>query len=337
MQAAKKSPTTKTCRELQADVGRLVEDGDGSVDDNVGRCMAARKGFSFAEVNSVRASPNRVTCCHFSSDGKLLATGGYDEKAVLWHADTLKPKSTIEQHSCVITDVRFSPSLPLLATSSFDKTVRVWDVDNPGCSRCTFIGHTASVMSVDVHPNRDDLICSCDLDGEIRYWSINNGSCARVFKGGDTQVRFQPRLGRFLAAVAENVVSILDVETQACRHSLQGHTKPINYVCWDPSGEFLASLSADSVRVWRFRSGSEGECVYTLTCNNNNLFSCAFHPTYTSLMIIGCYKFLELWNTTENKTMDLPAHEGFISSLAVSTVTGSVASASHDKWVKLWE
>lgn len=34
-------------------------------------------------------------------------------------------------------------------------------------------------------------------------------------------MRFQPRLGRFLAAAAENVVSILDVETQACRYSLK--------------------------------------------------------------------------------------------------------------------
>lgn len=34
-------------------------------------------------------------------------------------------------------------------------------------------------------------------------------------------MRFQPRHGRFLAAAADNVVSILDVETQACRHSLQ--------------------------------------------------------------------------------------------------------------------
>lgn len=35
------------------------------------------------------------------------------------------------------------------------------------------------------------------------------------------QVRFQPRLGKYLAAAAENVVSILDVETQVCRQSLQ--------------------------------------------------------------------------------------------------------------------
>lgn len=34
-------------------------------------------------------------------------------------------------------------------------------------------------------------------------------------------MRFQPRLGRYLAAAAENLVSILDVETQACLHSLE--------------------------------------------------------------------------------------------------------------------
>lgn len=42
-----------------------------------------------------------------------------------------------------------------------------------------------------------------------------------MIQGGTSQVRFQPRLGRYLAAAAENVVSILDVETQACCHSLQ--------------------------------------------------------------------------------------------------------------------
>lgn len=51
-------------------------------------------------------------------------------QAVLWHTDTMKPKSTLEEHSLLITDVRFSPSIARLATSSFDKTVRVWDADN---------------------------------------------------------------------------------------------------------------------------------------------------------------------------------------------------------------
>lgn len=51
-------------------------------------------------------------------------------QALLWYTETLKPKAPLEEHSMLITDVRFSPNLPRLATSSFDKTVRVWDADN---------------------------------------------------------------------------------------------------------------------------------------------------------------------------------------------------------------
>ncbi|XP_022892870.1 transcriptional corepressor LEUNIG isoform X1 [Olea europaea var. sylvestris] len=333
---------------VQADMDSFVDDVEENVEsflsqddadprDTAGPCMDVSKGFTFTEVSSLRASPSKVMCCHFSSDGKLLASGGHDKKATLWFADTLKPKTTLEEHSNFITDVRFSPSMARLATSSFDKTVRVWDADNPDYSLRTFTGHSAGVTSLDFHPNKEDLICSCDGDGEIRYWSIINGNCAKVFKGGMAKVRFQPRLGRYLAAAAENVVSILDAETQICRHSLKGHMKTIQSICWDPSGELLASVSEDSARVWTLRSGSEGECLHELSCSGNKFHSCVFHPTYSTLLVIGCYQSLELWNMNENKTMTLPAHDGLIASLAAAPLAGLVASASHDKVVKLWK
>lgn len=71
---------------------------------------------------------------------------------------------------------------------------------------------------------------------------------------------------------------------------LKGHTKPIHSVCWDPSGELLASVSEDSVRVWTLRSGSEGDCLHELSSNGNKFHSCVFHPTYSSLLVIGCYQ-----------------------------------------------
>jgi WD40 repeat protein len=49
------------------------------------------------------------------------------------------------------------------------------------------------------------------------------------------------------------------------------------------------------------------------------------------------FQTLELWNTNKNKTMTLHAHDKLVSALAVSNVTGLVASASHDKCVKLWK
>jgi WD40 repeat protein len=342
-----------------ADMDRFGE--DGSLDDNVesflsheeadpreslfgnskrspaGHSLDVSKGFSFNEVGCLRASTSKVVCCHFSSDGKLLASAGHDKKAVLWNMDTLKLKNSLEEHSLLITDVRFSPNSTRLATSSFDKTVRVWDAENPSYSLRTFTGHQTSVMSLDFHPANEDLLCSCDGDSEIRYWSVNQGVCTRAFKGGMTQTRFQPRQGRLLAAAAENVVSILDVESETCIHSLQRHTKPVHSVCWDATGDFLASVSEDSVRVWNLGVGSDGECVHELNCNGNKFHSCVFHPNYPSLLVIGCYQSLELWNMVEKQSMTVPAHEGLIAALAQSSATGMVASASHDKCVKLWK
>lgn len=68
-------------------------------------------------------------------------------------------------------------------------------------------------------------------------------------------------------------------------------------------------------------------------------FSC--HVVFANKLISDVQLFilqsLELWNMIENKTMTLAAHEGLIAALAVSNVTRMVASASHDKFVKLWK
>ncbi|KAF8388396.1 hypothetical protein HHK36_027063 [Tetracentron sinense] len=160
-----------------------------------------------------------------------------------------------------------------------------------------------------------------------------------------------------MAAAEDNVVSIFDVETDRKIHSLLGHSKEVHSVCWDTNGDYLASVSQDSVRVW---SLSSGECTRELSSNGNKFHSCVFHPSYPTLLVIGgyqvilysycreyrlpisgfytgCLQTVELWNMAENKSMTVPAHEGLIVALAQSPVTGMVASASHDKSVKLWK
>lgn len=54
----------------------------------------------------------------------------YAVQAVLWCTESFAMKSTLEEHSQWITDVRFSPNMSRLATCSADKTVRVWNTDN---------------------------------------------------------------------------------------------------------------------------------------------------------------------------------------------------------------
>ncbi|PSR94917.1 Transcriptional corepressor like [Actinidia chinensis var. chinensis] len=292
------------------------------------------KGFSFGEVGCIRTR-NKVTCCHFSSDGKLLASAGHDKKAVLWNMDTLQTESTPEEHQCLITDVRFRPNSSQLATASFDKSVRLWDVANPSYCLHAYTGHTSHVMSLDFHPKKNDLFCFCDSNNEIRYWNISPFTCTGISKqGGSSQVRFQPIIGNLLAAASDKVVSIFDVETDRQIHTFQGHSGVVNYLYWALNGDYLASVSEESVKVW---SIATGECIHDLSSNGNQFHSCVFHPSYSALLVVGGLRSLELWNMAENKSMTVSAHENIIAALAQSPVTGTVASASHDSSIKLWK
>ncbi|KAE8701393.1 Transcriptional corepressor LEUNIG [Hibiscus syriacus] len=292
------------------------------------------KGFTFNEVGCIQTRNSEVTCCHFSSDGKLLATAGHDKKVVFWNMDNLQTESTPEEHKLVITDVRFRPNSTQLATASFDKTVRLWDAANPSYCVKAYNGHPSPVMSLDFHPKKTDLFCFCDKDNEIRYMNLNTFSCTRISKGGMAQVRFQPRIGQFLAAASDKVVSIFDVETDRKTLTFQGHSEIINYICWDANGDCLASVSHNLVKIW---SVATGECIQELGAGGNRFHSCVFHPNYSTLLVIGGISSLELWNMAENRSMTISAHENIISALAQSPVTGMVASASHDSSVKLWK
>lgn len=48
--------------------------------------------------------------------------------------ETLQTETTPEEHTLIISDVRFRPNSTQLATSSFDATIRLWDAAQVGYS-----------------------------------------------------------------------------------------------------------------------------------------------------------------------------------------------------------
>ncbi|AQL05125.1 Exosome complex exonuclease RRP46-like protein [Zea mays] len=129
-------------------------------------------------------------------------------------------------------------------------------------------GEVSDDMSILQTPVVKRLICSCDGDNEIRFWSIKHGNAVRIFKGGSTQLRFQPRYGGLLATASDNVVSILDVERQAFVRRFESHTKGVDSVCWDPTGEYVVSVSEDTVKVWSLNDES---FMNELSCGGRKL------------------------------------------------------------------
>ncbi|XP_055836386.1 uncharacterized protein LOC129905001 [Solanum dulcamara] len=335
MQSGKKRKTPLSTPALVVK-DRAIVTGNGSQSNSTCTWMerAKRKGISFKQIRNFCTTNIKPLCCHFNTQGEFLATAGRDMKVLIWELGN-NSFSSREGHTQGITDVRFRPNSMMFATSSFDKTVKIWDAAEPSKTYRNLDGHDGHVMSVDYHPTKDGLLSSCDHKNEIRLWDVNRLNCQLILKGGSKQVRFQPQLGNLLASSTENIINIFDIETNNIQKRVQGHVNNVSSICWDRTGNYLASVSEDSARIW---SISDGKCIFELFSGENKFQSCIFHPAYAQMVVIGSNKFLELWNPVyqSNITSSYNAHDDIVTSLADSPAKGIIASVSYDQWIKIW-
>jgi hypothetical protein len=74
-----------------------------------------------------------------------------------------------------------------VVSGSFDKTVRVWDIESGICLRI-LDEHTSEVACVSVTPD-GRLVVSASWDKTVRVWNIETGSCLWVLEGHSDKVR----------------------------------------------------------------------------------------------------------------------------------------------------
>ncbi|XP_060209277.1 uncharacterized protein LOC132636432 isoform X2 [Lycium barbarum] len=115
---------------------------------------AEQIGISFKEIRDLHTE-SKLLCCHFNSQGELLATAGHNRKHV--------------------TDVRFRPNSMVFATSSFERTVKIWNAAKPRNPFLNLVGHDEHIMSIDFYPSTAGLLSSCDSNGDIRLWDVSRG------------------------------------------------------------------------------------------------------------------------------------------------------------------
>src|SRR5690242_3914959 len=84
-----------------------------------------------------------------------------------------KLRETLKGHTNLVECLAYSPDGKTLASGSFDRTIKLWDVQT-GKEKRTLTGHTYSVECVAYSPDGKTL-ASGSIDRTIKLWDVQTG------------------------------------------------------------------------------------------------------------------------------------------------------------------
>jgi WD40 repeat protein len=243
---------------------------------------------------------------------------------------------TLIGHTGSVTSLAFTPDGKILASGSYDKTIKLWDVMTEKEIR-TLPGHSASVMSVSISKD-GKIVASGSVYGEIILWDISTGEKIKTLKGHSYSVNslaFSPDGKTLASGSMDMTIKLWNVTTGMKILALTGHLSSIKSVCFNSDGKILASGSSDrTIKLWDIETGKK---IKTLLGHSGSINSIDFSPDGKILASGGYDSTIKFWDDKAGEIIkNLTGHRDIVTSISFSPDGKIIASGSEDKSIKLW-
>jgi len=247
---------------------------------------------------------------------------------------------TYRGHSSMVWSVAWSPDGKMIASTSGDKTVQVWDAAN-GNLLYTYVGHTDSVYSVAWSPD-SKRIASASYDKTVQVWDAIDGYFPTTYAehtGWVWSVAWSPD-GKYIASGGgDKTVQVWDAITTDNLYVYSNHTGDIHDLAWSPDNRHIASASADqTVQIWDALSGS---LLYTYRPYNtmpSTPWAVAWSPDGKRIASACDDRTVQVCDAAngDHRYTDY-GHSDFVYAVAWSSDGRHIASGSADKTVRIWD
>ncbi|XP_053312786.1 periodic tryptophan protein 2 homolog [Spea bombifrons] len=190
---------------------------DGTV-----RAFSLLRYRNFRTFTSPR--PTQFSCLGVDGSGDIVCAGARDAFEVyVWSMQTGRLLDVLAGHEGPISSVAFNPWRSVLATASWDKTVRLWDMTDSWRTTET-LSLNSEAVAVAFRPDGKELAVA-SLDGHITMWDPEKGN-----QTGSIEGRHDLQMGR------------KELDKVTAKHSSKG--KAFTALCYSADGQALIAGGA---------------------------------------------------------------------------------------------
>lgn len=315
--------------------GQIIASGsrDGTIclwDVKTGKCLltlskdkSKHKGW----ITQITFSPDRLT---------FATVSNLDNKVRVWNVQTGDLTCEYEQQTGGIYGVAFNADGSLLASSSMDKSICLWNTKTQALQRK--IDNPNWMLSIAFSPD-GKFVAAGSWDNILRVWNVETGVLHRTFTGHTMPVHsivFDAEGKTISSASVDKTVRVWDVEETELQHTFAGHNNGVRSVAFSADGKTAASCGLDNtIRLWDTASGT---LQHVFIGHTADVRAVAFSPDGNILVSVSNDKTVRLWNLkSRSLQLTMTGHEREIVNVIFSVDGRTVVSSGWDKTVRLWD
>ena len=236
--------------------------------------------FHQSAVNAVALSP----------DGRIV-TGGADGKIAIWQADSPTPQKVLEGHVAPVVSLAVSPNGKMLASASWDRTIRLWSLTGDGEPR-VLEDHQQNVNGVAFTPDGKALV-SAAYDLTLRIWPLGGGAPTVITLPTPLNSVAVSHDGEIVAGGADGRVFFFSASGEPHGEIDSGQT-PIVTIAISNDGALVAAAGIrGSVAIIDRRTRT---VVRTLVGPGLPVWSATFFPDNRTLLTGGADRMIRRWD-----------------------------------------
>ncbi|MEO1497967.1 MAG: protein kinase [Planctomycetota bacterium] len=276
-----------------------------------------------------------------AESARRIVTGSDDTVAQIWSLDDGRAVATLGGHAAPITALATTPDATVIASGDERGVIRVHRKSGDGWLAAGLLeGHSAAITALKLLPGGERLV-SASGDRTCGQWDLATGKeiKALVLKHPDwvTTLDVSPDGGHAVTACADGAVRRWRLADATVLQRTSVASGVTNAVALHPSGDkaLLTSASQGAVDEWRF-DRAESTAVLAEATGASAVWSAAYGPGDDTVVLVGGND-AELWRRAPAERLMRFSPHGAVADAAISPDGSTIATASWDGSVKLWD